>query len=392
MIASDLCRACGADRLRVFYEVSDIPVESTVLLDSREAALAFPRMDLQLVICEVCGFIANSLFQEPTQVPESAYETSQAFSPHFSRYLRGLCDGLIERHGLREKTIIEIGSGSGEFLRAICELGDNLGLGFDPLTPPNQQARQDNRVTLVRELYGGQDLGTLGDFFACRHTLEHVAHPRAFIQMIRGSASARPGARIFFEVPDVTRILSENAFWDLYYEHCSYFSLGSLARLFRSCDHQILELDRVYDDQYLTIVATSGPEPRAAPLPGEDDLEEVLASVERFSRNVSQEVKRWRQKLDDLSAQGKRMAVWGSGSKAAGFLATLRVHDEIEYVVDINERKQGKFQAGTGQEIVAPGALRSYQPDAVILMNPIYRNEITIELDRMGLTPQVLSV
>jgi hypothetical protein len=66
--------------------------------------------------------------------------------------------------------------------------------------------------------------------------------------------------------------------------------------------------------------------------------------------------------------------------------------DDIEYVVDINPRKQGMYLAGTGQQIVAPEFLRSYSPDLVIIMNSIYRDEISAQLREMGSSPEVIAL
>jgi hypothetical protein len=74
------------------------------------------------------------------------------------------------------------------------------------------------------------------------------------------------------------------------------------------------------------------------------------------------------------------------------FLTTLRIQDEIEYAVDINPYKHGTYMAGTGQQIVAPEFLREYRPDVVIVMNPIYCNEIRRDLNRMGVTAELMAV
>jgi hypothetical protein len=84
--------------------------------------------------------------------------------------------------------------------------------------------------------------------------------------------------------------------------------------------------------------------------------------------------------------------VWGSGSKGVAFLTALDLDKEIEYVVDINPYRQGKFMAGTGQQIVGPSFLAEYKPDVAIAMNPIYESEIQSDLRRMGLSTVVRSV
>ncbi|MEZ6019194.1 MAG: hypothetical protein R3F17_03580 [Planctomycetota bacterium] len=81
--------------------------------------------------------------------------------------------------------------------------------------------------------------------------------------------------------------------------------------------------------------------------------------------------------------------LWGSGSKATAFLSAAGSHDRIAAVVDINPDKHGKFVAGSGHEIVAPNRLRDLRPARVLIMNPIYRKEITADLAAMGLHPEI---
>ena len=83
------------------------------------------------------------------------------------------------------------------------------------------------------------------------------------------------------------------------------------------------------------------------------------------------------------------MVTWGGGSKGVTFLNTLRDPSPVRAVVDLNPRKAGKFVPGTGQEIVSPEALRQISPDAVIVMNPIYVDEITEHVRSLGLKGEI---
>ncbi|MDL5502674.1 MAG: hypothetical protein QSU88_05600, partial [Candidatus Methanoperedens sp.] len=89
---------------------------------------------------------------------------------------------------------------------------------------------------------------------------------------------------------------------------------------------------------------------------------------------------------------GRRVVLWGGGSKGVAFLTTLNIIDEVEYVVDINPKKNGTYMAGTGQKIVAPEFLIKYKPDIVIVMNPIYCNEIQETLDKIGIIAELKPV
>jgi hypothetical protein len=65
---------------------------------------------------------------------------------------------------------------------------------------------------------------------------------------------------------------------------------------------------------------------------------------------------------------------------------------EVPYVVDINPHKQGAFMPGTGQQVVGPESLVEFQPDTVILMNPVYRDEVSRQLVSLGLAPELVCV
>ena len=80
----------------------------------------------------------------------------------------------------------------------------------------------------------------------------------------------------------------------------------------------------------------------------------------------------------------------GGGSKAVAFLSSLDLEDGIDLAVDINPRRSGTFLAGGGQEIVTPKALIDYRPDHVIVMNPIYLDEIGADLRSMNLAPEII--
>jgi ubiquinone/menaquinone biosynthesis C-methylase UbiE len=386
------CQACGARDLVVFYEVHGIPVHSCMLLESREAALAFPTGDLRLAFCPECGFIGNLAYDERLQHYAPGYEEQQSFSPRFNEFSTNLARRLIDRHGIHGKQVVEIGCGKGDFLVQVCELGSNSGVGIDPSYVPGRQDSATGRVRFVQDFYSERYADVRGDLVMCRHTLEHIGDVREFVQRVRRTVGDRNGTIVFFEVPDVQRVLREQAFWDIYYEHCSYFSLGSLARLFRTCGFDILDLAKEYDDQYLVLDARPSPGTTSARLDAENDLEQLAEDVQCFQRNFRERADYWRNKLLSDRQAGRKTAIWGSGSKCVAFLSTLGARDFVDQIVDINPYRHNKFLAGSGKQIQSPESLRKYRPDVVIAMNPIYKEEIRNDLERMGLNPELLAV
>jgi hypothetical protein len=378
--------------MSTFYEVKSVPVHSVLLMPTREVARNYPKGDIVLGFCSKCGFISNLAFDSSRHEYSSIYEETQGFSPTFNAFHQRLATRLIKRYDLYNKIVVEIGCGKGEFLNMICELGGNRGVGFDPAYVSERDHRAaKNRITFIKDFYSEKYAGYQGDFVCCKMTLEHIQHTADFVSTVRRAIGNRTDTIVFFQVPASSRILRELAFWDIYYEHCSYFSPGSLARLFRNCGFDVLDLQKDYDDQYLLIEARPRAD-RRPPLPQENDLQELASEVAYFADNCQNQVDAWKRNLQEMKRDGRRVVLWGGGSKAVAFLTTLGAQDEMAYVVDINPYKHGTFMAGGAQEIVAPNFLREYKPDTVIVMNPIYCVEIQQELASMHLNPGIMTL
>jgi hypothetical protein len=206
------------------------------------------------------------------------------------------------------------------------------------------------------------------------------------MSLVRRSAENRPGSIVFFEIPDADRILDEGAFWDVYYEHCTYFTLPSLSNLFRSRGFDLLRLQRGYDDQYLLIDARVGPIDKTV---DEAAVATIVAKAESFGAAVDIAVTNWRDIIVSADAEGRSVVLWGASSKAVGFLSAIGADHAIDAAVDINPFKQNKFLPGSGHAVVGPDALTDIKPDLVVVMNPIYVPEITAMLNALGLQPEV---
>jgi hypothetical protein len=212
------------------------------------------------------------------------------------------------------------------------------------------------------------------------------------MRTVRRTIGDRKDTLLLFELPDVHRVLREAAFWDIYYEHCSYFTTGSLARLFRKHGFDLLELELEYDGQYIVIAGRPSNDGRLLPFDGESDLAAVAQAVADFPERFRNAKESWISRLNRLCSQGKRVVMWGGGSKAVSFITTLGLGEQIDFVVDINPHKHGKYVPGSGHAVRNPEELRDFHPDCVILMNPVYQEEVRTMLGSMRLSPQILPV
>ena len=111
-----------------------------------------------------------------------------------------------------------------------------------------------------------------------------------------------------------------------------------------------------------------------------------------FPQKVREVRDYWTDFVRSRHAAGKRVAIWGGGSKGVSFLTTNGLGEEVADVIDINPHKQGKFLPVTAHRVTGPEALRDEPPDTVIVMNPIYLPEIGADLAKLGLNPELVAV
>jgi SAM-dependent methyltransferase len=388
------CPACASERCIEFYTVRGVPTNSCLLVSDRQRALEFPTGDIGLTLCQGCGFIFNALWHADRTIYSDTYEETQGFSSTFNAFQRRLAEELIERHNLREKDVLEIGCGKGEFLSLICKLGRNRGVGYDPAFVPARFDGATENIRFIRDFFTETTTEPAPDFLCCKMTLEHISETRHFVHAVRRVASAEHGTVVFFQIPDVRRILDETAFWDVYYEHCSYFSPASLEYLFRHAGFEVLRTSTGYDGQYLMIEARATADGGRAGSTAEErhEIKKLCGQIAGFADAATSIIGEWRDRLRQSKVAGHRTVLWGSGSKAVAFLTTIGIRDEIDYVVDINPFRQGRFIPGAGQQIVPPSFLAQYQPDLVVVMNPIYCNEVGAELDRQGISAEIVAM
>ena len=383
------CLNCISSNTRDFFTIKNAPVHCNVIAKSYEEAVSIPRKDITLSFCNDCGFIYNSTFDTKIDYYTKGYEGQQGFSPTFKKFITGITTKFIDKYNVKGKNVIEIGCGKGDFISLLCELGNNRGIGIDPAYDEGRIKPNPN-LKFIKEFYSEKHSDLPKDVIACRHTLEHIHETHEFVRTIRNSIKNSKDVVVFFEVPSVVRILKIQAFWDIFYEHCSYMSPGSVARLFRMNKFEILDMYLEYDNQYLFIEAKPVDHVSKKNHPLEESVEGLKQLVNEFVKKINDQLSIWRKNLTQMKNQNKKIVVWGGGSKSIGFMTNFDDIKMIEHVVDINPHIQGSYIPGIGKQYVGPEFLKGYKPDVVIIMNGVYKNEIGKMLSDMGLYPELI--
>ena len=367
-----------------------MPTNSRCLSSSRDRAVTLPRGDIVLKFCRACGLVFNSAFDPGLIADRNRADEIEVGSPIYTAFERHLADQLIERYGLRGKSILEVGYGRGELVQLLCDRGINRRAEPEASSgpgPPQWQATTEPR--LLHERMSGT--ATLPADLVCgQGSLQEVAELAPFLGSLKDAL--RGNTRLFLQVDNFARTLRHVGFWEIDYTSCSYFSPGTMYRLLQSGGFVVSEVWTDFEAEYLMAdVHTASPGATQAGMIGSiETLGELEVLVARFAQECREKQALWCEILRKLARAGNRIAVWGAGSRTVSFLTTLAVGDEVSYVVDMNSGRQGKFTPGTGHRIVGPDAMTSLCPDVVIVMNSVFAFEIRDALTRAGCAPTLL--
>jgi SAM-dependent methyltransferase len=343
---------------------------------------------MRLVCCQDCALIFNSTFDQDLVEYDVRYDNSLDFSPSFQTYCQALVGRLIQTYDLRNRRIVEIGSGKGHFLRLLCKEGANDGIGFDPSQAAESGPAGKGSITLVQDLFGGDFGENIPDLVCFRHVLEHFDEPADFLRGLRRSLCAARDSVIYCEVPNAEAVFGGASLWDLIYPHVCYFSAAALQRLFASNGFRTLAIGTSCAEQYLYIEAALGTDPLTEP---RIDTETILPLAGNFRRRFLDTVAWWGEFLSDAVRKGRRLALWGCGAKGATFLNLIPGGACIDFVCDINPHKQGAYVPGTGQRILSPEDLKEAGVDGVIIPNPAYKDEIERSLVNLGIYAEAIT-
>ena len=180
--AAQACRACGEAQVGPLLAERSVPLYCNVLWPDRAGAVNAPRGPLRLSVCHRCGHVYNEAFAPERLDYTPAYENSLHYSGHFSAYAEGLARSLVERHGVHDGFVVDVGCGRGDFLGA--------GLPGRWKSRPRLRPELPARGGCARP--GGPNIGFVAEFFSrttatppidllcCRQVLEHIADPERF--------------------------------------------------------------------------------------------------------------------------------------------------------------------------------------------------------------------
>lgn len=385
-----ICPVCNSPNLSPFLFREQFSVSDNLLFTKKEDAININKGNLNIVYCEDCGLVFNQEFDQSKIDYGRTYEynVDKHFSPTFNQHLEDVINYLVFEKGVQNKNVVEIGCGTGSFLKKLIGLEQfgNRGYGFDT-SYTGDTNQLEGKVTFEKTYYGPDSSHIPADVVIFRHVLEHIIDPVYFLEEIRRTLINSPHAKIFCEVPCVEWILQNQVFWDFYYEHCMYFSSASLKTAFEKAGFQVDTVKHIYYGQFLWLEATI-PEQKPAIT---KQVGSIPNLVQDFSRAETHFKQNWQNKIKALVAQGEKIVLWGAAARGTTFLNLIDPDNQnISAVVDMNPKKQGTFISRTGHPIISYEKLKQLGITYAIVLNRNFVNEIKALLHENNLNIKVI--
>lgn len=384
-----ICRSCRQTGLLPILDLSSMPLSDGLLTDEQ---LTQPerRFPLEVAYCPSCSLVQILYTVPPEMLFCEDYPYYSSFSDTLLSHSRdNALDLIARRHLTADSLVVELASNDGYLLRNFAERGIGV-LGIDPAEGPARAAQDIGIPTMVtfftyelaRQL---REQGTKADVVIANNVLAHVADTNGFVEGL-AVLLADDGVGVI-EVPYVRDLIDRCEFDTIYHEHLCYFSVTALNNLFRRHGLYLNDAKRIAihgGSLRLYVERSQNTQPSVRSLLAEEKVLHVdsYAYFQDFAKRVMEIRRRMVDLLTDLKASGKSIAAYGAAAKGAILLNYIGIGaDVIDFVVDRNVHKQGKFMPGVRIPICEPARIMDDRPDYVVILPWNFAEEILSQQD-----------
>jgi len=384
------CRLCGTGLRRTFVDLGMSPLCER-FLDAAELNGMEPFYPLHVRICDECLLVQLETYVSAEEIFGGDYAYFSAYSDSWVEHARVYAERMTERLALSgENLVVELASNDGYLLQHFVRSGIPA-LGIDPARNVAEAARRRGVETLC-EFFGAELADEVAeerghaDLVVANNVLAHVPDVNDFVEGMRILLAPQGVATV--EVPHLVRLIEGLQFDTIYHEHYSYFSFHTLVRLFGEHGLQVFDVEELpsHGGSLRVFVRRpdGDPEGAVADLLGREREAgyDSLDGYRGFGERVAETKRRLLELLIGLRRDGKRVVGYGAPGKGNTLLNYCGIRtDFLEYTVDRNPGKHGKFLPGTHIPIYPPERIAETRPDYVLILPWNLKREIAAQLD-----------
>jgi len=385
------CRFCRTPLETTFVDLGMSPLCESYVPRERLNAME-PFYPLHVWVCRCCFLVQLEEYVSPEHIfTEYAYFAS--YSESWLQHVRQYTDYVVERFGLgRDCRVVELASNDGYLLQYFVQKGIPV-LGIEPAANVAAAAEKRNVPTrvafftasLARQLVAeGQD----ADLVIGNNVLAQVPDLNGFVEGIR--VLLKPSGIVTTEFPHLVRLVAENQFDTIYHEHFSYFSFTTIVKVFANHGLTVFDVQELPTHGGSLRVYATRDTNHAHPVG--DRVRELLDREARsglttldyyrdFGKQVEETKRRLLAFLIQVKSEGKSIAGYGAPGKGNTLLNYCGIRtDFLDYTVDRNPYKQGKFLPGTRIPIHLPDRIAETRPDYVFILPWNFKDEIMSQM------------
>jgi len=381
------CRFCNARLTHTFVDLGMSPLcESYLRADQLNQMEPF--YPLHVFVCAECFLVQLQEYVSPAEI-FSEYAYFSSYADAWLRHAKNYTDAMIARFHLNAASqVIEVASNDGYLLQYFVE--QNIpALGIEPARNVAQAALAKNVPTLI-EFFGVECARRLvaqavrADLLLGNNVLAQVPDLNDFVAGLK--ILLNPRGVITIEFPHLMQLVAENQFDTIYHEHFSYFSFSAAEKIFAAHGLTLFDVEEL---------PTHGGSLRIYARHADDPAQPICARVRELKQREAQagittlayyaafdeQVKETKRKLLELliatRRAGKTIVGYGAPGKGNTLLNYCGIRaDFLDYTVDRNPYKQGKFLPGTHIPILHPDQIRATRPDFVMILPWNFKDEI----------------
>ncbi len=379
MSVNPSCRFCGTSLHTTFVDLGMSPLCQTIVRPAQLSSME-PFYPLHARVCDRCFLVQLPAFVAPEDIfGEYAYFSSVSTSwvEHARRYALM----MVERFRLgRASKVMEVASNDGYLLQHFVAAGIPV-LGIEPAGNVAKVAIERGVPSTVRFL--GEATGRAiaaehgkADVVAGNNVLAHVPDINDFVRGMRELLGS--DGVITMEFPHLVRLIEGNQFDTIYHEHFSYLSFSTVEQIFAAHGLVLFDVEELpTHGGSLRIYARHAACTKHAVGSRVDEMRarektlgmRSLDGYSGFGERVRETKHRLLEFLIDAKRQGKRVIGYGAPGKSVTLLNYCGIGtDFLDFTVDANPYKQGKYTPGTRIPILAPQAIRDAKPDIVLIL------------------------